>query len=726
MRRLRRSVERSQTSALRRFTRQHVLAPAAGVSLLVVTSTALAQTPGKDDIPLTPVDVQAQRRGEYRITEPSLFKLPDPIKDTPQTINVVPLEVLRQQQVFSLRDSLRNVSGIAINAGEGGIQGDNLTIRGFSGRNDLYLDGMRDWGSYTRDTFDLEAVEVLKGPSSTMFGRGSTGGLVNEVSKTPLRLPLYEGQLTVGAPEFVRTTVDVNQPFSSSGALRVNLMFQDNDVAGRDDVHTQRWGIAPSVAIGLGGPTKLTLSYFHQEENNVPDDGLPFLFGRPAPVSRDNFYGIPDKDFQKTNVNIFTASVEHEFNEHLKIKNQLRGAIYLFEQEATAPRIVGAPGFGTPLSTIAVSRGAVARDRDDRLLANQTDLVANFDTWFMKHTLVAGTEIAWETTDTTSLTVSGIPNAGLLNPFSEVPRNGITRTRNTRTTTDAWTFSLYAVDEVAFTPQWKLLGGARWDNFHVEFENTTFANRTRQDLERTDSVVSPRAALIFLPTPQQTYYFAWGTSFNPSAEALTLAVNTVNVPPEKTQSFELGAKWQLLKNTLSLNAALFRIDKTDARTAEPGSLEQTLDGKQRAQGFELEVVGRLLPGWSLLAAYTYLDTEVLESKNFTAGLPVKGQHLIAAPEHSGTLWTTYDLTPEWQIGGGVTYVSPRAANDVNTNVLPGYVKADTTVAYRVNKNVELRFNVLNIADTRFFEQVYQGHTVPGAGRTFLFSGLFSF
>jgi catecholate siderophore receptor len=719
MRRLHRSIERFQTR------RQRLLGSAAGLSLLLASSSAFAQAP-KDDISLPPVDVRAQRRGEYRVSEPSLFKMPEPIKDTPQTINVVPLEVLRQQGAFSLRDSLRNVSGIAINAGEGGVQGDNLTIRGYSGRNDIYLDGVRDWGTYTRDTFNLEAVEVLKGPSSTMFGRGSTGGLVNEVSKTPLRVPLYEIQTTFGAPMLARATVDLNQPFASSGAVRFNLMFQDSEVAGRDEVQIKRWGAAPSVSIGLGGPTQLTLGLFHQEEDNIPDDGLPFLFGRPAPVSRNNFYGIPDKDFQTTNVSMATARIDHELNEHLKLRNQLRLGASLFEQEATAPRIVGTPTAATPLSAIAVSRGAVARDRDDRILANQTDLIAKFDTWDLKHTLITGAEIAWETTNTINLTVNGIPNTSLVAPFGEVPRRLVTRTRNTQAETNALTFSLYAVDEVALTEQWRVIGGLRWDHFHVDFKSFNFATLAETRFDRTDSVVSPRAALLFLPTSAQTYYFAYGTSFNPSGEALTLAANTVNTPPEKTLSFELGAKWQLLRNMLSLNTALFRIDKTDARTAEPGATEQTLDGRQRSEGFEIEAVGRLLPGWSLLAAYTYLATDVLESKDVAGGIAVKGKQLIAAPEHSGTLWTTYDLTPEWQVGGGVSYVAPRAANNVNTNFLPGYVKADTTIAYRITKNIELRMNVLNITDTRYFEQVYQGHTVPGAGRTFLFSGLFSF
>ena len=719
MKRLRRSIERS------RARRQRLLNSAAGLGLLLASSSAFAQAP-KDDISLPPVDVRAQRRGDYRITEPSLFKMPDPIKDTPQTINAVPLEVMRQQGVFSLRDSLRNVSGIAINAGEGGSQGDNLTIRGFNARNDLYLDGVRDWGTYTRDIFNLEALEVLKGPSSAMFGRGSTGGLLNQVSKTPSRTPFYDFSETFGSPYFMRSTVDLNQPLSSSAAVRFNAMVQDSDVAGRNDVHITRYGFAPSATIGLGGPTRFTLSYMYQHEDSVPDDGLPYLFGRPAPVSRSNFYGLVGKDFQVTDDHILTARVDHDVTDDLKIRNTTRAAIYQFDQEATAPRIAGTPTPATPIGSILVNRTQVARDRDDRIFANQTDVVWKFDTGFLKHTLVSGMEVAWETSDVTTFLVNNVPAASLLAPNPGDSFAAVTRAKNTVAATQALTFSLYGVDEIALTEQWKVLGGFRWDRFHADFTSRVLTTGVITDLSRTDSVVSPRAAVLFLPTSAQTYYFAYGTSFNPSAEALNIAVNTVNTPPEQTQSFELGAKWQLLRNTLSFNTALFMIDKTNARTAEPGSLVQTVDGKQRSQGVELEAIGRLLPNWNVWAAYTYLDTEVLRSRNFTNGIPVEGKQLIAAPEHSGTLWTTYDITPDWQIGGGLTYIAARPANDVNTNWLPGYVRGDATAAYKLTKNIELRMNVLNIADTRYFEQVYQGHTVPGAGRTILFSGLFSF
>jgi len=722
MRSLRRSIDRSSRTrdqALRR-----ALGRAVGIGLIFTSGSALAQSPSPD-IPLTPVDVQAQRR-EYRIMEPSLFKFPDPIKDTPQAISVIPGEMMREQAVFSLRESLRNVTGLSLNAGEGGVQGDNLTLRGYSARNDIYLDGIRDWGAYSRDVFDLQSVEVLKGPSSVMFGRGSTGGLINQVSKTPERNRFYDVSATIGAPLQERITLDLNQPFSDQMAARFNAMYYGGEVAGRDEVEFQRYGVAPSLTIGMTGATRLTLSYFLQREDNVPDNGLPYLFGRPAPVDRRTFYGLADHDVFETRVNIGTLRLDHAFSEDVKLRNTLRYANYQLEQEAVAPRVAGTPTPTTPLSEVVVNRGIVARDRTDDILANQTDLIVTFDTFGLRHTLTTGAELDRETSDVTNFTVTGVPTATLLNPNPFPDLSTLRRTANTCSGTTAFTASLYAVDEVALTSRWRLLGGFRYDHFDADFESRSAATGARARFGRVDDVVSPRAALVFLPTREQTYYVAWGTAFNPSAEALTLAANTVNTPPEKTQSFELGAKWQLLGDRLSLNASLFRIEKTDARTSEPGSVEQTLDGRQRSRGFEIEVIGRPLPNWNVFAGYTYLDTRVLESRDVQAGVPVRGKRLIAAPENSVSLWTTYDLSRQWQVGGGMQYVGERAANTSNTNKLPGYAKGDLTVAYFPWRNTELRMNVINITDERYFDAVYQAHTPPAPGRAVLFTGNFRF
>jgi catecholate siderophore receptor len=700
------------------------LGGAVGLGLVLAASSAFAQDKPAD-IALPGVDVQAPGR-DYRVPALDLFKFPDPLKDTPQSITIVPQQILREQSAYSLREALRNVTGISLAAGEGGVQGDSLTLRGFNARNDIFLDGVRDQGAYSRDTFNLESIEVLKGPSSVMFGRGSTGGVLNLVSKQPQPNAFYSGSATGGSGPFLRGSVDINQPLFPTAALRLNAMIQHAEVVDRDHVEQERWGVAPTFTWGLGTPTRLTVSYVYQHEQNVPDDGLPYLFGEPAPVDRRNFYGLAGRDFEDTDVHIGTVRLEHAFSDDLRLRTTLRYAAYLRDHEITAPRISGTPTPTTPLSAISVSRGRPSRERDDRILTGQTDVIFKFHTWGLEHTLVAGVELAHETADSTTFTLAGIPLANLVRPDAFPALGGISKARNQVAETDAFSVGIFAVGQIAITDQWKLIGGLRWDRFAADFHSRTVATGAVLEVERTDTFVSPRAAVVFQPTAMQTYYFSYGTSSNPSAEALTLAANNVGAAPEKNRTFELGAKWDLLKNMLGLRTALFRIEKTNARTPDPVLGIMTLDGEQRVQGFELEVVGRILPRWNIFAGYTFLDSEVLESKEINNGVPVKGKELANTPTHSASLWTTYDITDKWQVGGGLTFVGSRFGDNGNTNEVPSHVLGDLTVAYKLTRNVELRLNVLNVGDTKYFQQVYQAHVVPGPGRTFLFGANFTY
>jgi catecholate siderophore receptor len=267
-----------------------------------------------------------------------------------------------------------------------------------------------------------------------------------------------------------------------------------------------------------------------------------------------------------------------------------------------------------------------------------------------------------------------------------------------------------------------LLGGLRFDLFTADFDS--FLNN--QSFNRTDTKVSWRAGLVFRPTPTQSYYFASGTSFNPSAEALALAANNADTPPEENISFEVGAKIGLFNDTLSLQGAAFRIDKTNARTTDPDTLLQVLEGKQRVQGFEVGLTGRPLPRWNLFTGFTYLDSKVLESFDVQNGVPVEGKQLQNTPRYSATLWTSYDIGEQWQVGTGVFYVSERFANTSNTNEVPKTVRWDATVAYQFNKNIQLRLNAINLTDELYFDGIHPSHVVPGAGRTFILSGNFRY
>jgi catecholate siderophore receptor len=422
------------------------------LTVALATSNVLAQE--KEEFTLPPAVVRDRRPG-YVTTQSGLTRLPEPLLDIPQSITVVPQELMQEQAATSFRDVLRNVSGISAAAGEGGgAQGDNLTLRGFNARNDIFLDGIRDQGSYTRDIFNIEAIEVLKGPSAVFFGRGSTGGIVNQSSKFPRLGTFYTGTFNVGSGPLLRGTADINQQLSDTSAFRVNLMAHWQDIVDRDEIEVLRFGFAPSIAFGLGTATQFTFSYLMQSEDNLPDYGIPYLFGEPAPVDRSNFYGLSEEDYERALLNVFTLRLDHRFNDHLSLRNTLRYSRTDREAVVTTLSIAGTPTPSTPLSAINVSRGTrPGRETDESILINQTDLTARFETLGFRHTLVTGMEVARETFGARRFTHANVPPANLLNPNPKPDISQITQTITARTDTTTVSFGLYAVDQVTLLPQ---------------------------------------------------------------------------------------------------------------------------------------------------------------------------------------------------------------------------------------------------------------------------------
>jgi catecholate siderophore receptor len=717
-----------RTKSTRRKPQRHYKLVGQTVALTVALATSNAMPQEADrraTFTLPPVDVQDQR-SPFNPTNLGLFRLPQPIRDIPQSITVIPQELMQEQAVTSFRDALRNVTGISLAAGEGGgAQGDNLTLRGFNARNDYFLDGIRDQGSYTRDVFNLEAIEVLKGPSAVLFGRGSTGGAINQISKTPRLEPLYTASVSVGTGQLLRGTADINQPLSKSVALRVNLLAHDSETVDRNEAHTQRFGLAPSITFGLGTPTQLTLSYLVQTENNIPDYGIPYLFGKPVDVDRANFYGLAEEDFEEVLFNVFTARLDHRFNEQFNLRSTLRYSRTDREAAVTSSiTILGNPTPTTPLSSVQGNRGTrPGRDTEEGILTSQTELIARFHTLAFKHTLSSGLEVALERFDATRFTHANVPNVtNLANPEVRPDTSRQTEAISARTSTDATSFAIYAVDQIRLLPKLDLLGGLRFDLFAADFDS--YLNN--QHFERTDTKVNWRAGLVFRPTSTMSYYFSSGTSFNPSAEALALAANNADTPPEENISYEVGAKIGLFDDMLSLQGALFRIVKTNARTTDPDTQLLVLEGKQRVQGFEVGLTGRPLPRWNLFTGFTYLDSKTLESQDIQNGVPVQGKELQNTPRYSATLWTTYDIGEKWQVGTGVFYLSERFANTSNTIEVPKTVRWDATVAYQINRNIQLRFNAQNLTDELYYETNHPSHTIPGAGRTFILTGNFRY
>ncbi len=641
--------------------------------------------------------------------------LPTSIAETPQSVTVIPREVIQERAATTVRDALRNVTGISLAAGEGGFSGDNLTLRGFSARGDFFIDGIRDFGQYTRDSFFLESVDVLKGPSSILFGRGSTGGVINQTTRLPLAVTTGEAWLSGYTPGGVRSTADVNVR-AGDVAVRLNAMATHIDAANRDHVFNERWGIFPAITFGMGGPTQLTLSYLHQEERNMPDFGVPYLDGRPLRVPTSTFYGLGVVDEESTRTDVFTARFEHRFNDSIRLRNTFRWANYGRDISATAPRVIGPVLPGTDLALVRINRQPQVRQGLDTAIVNQTEFVLAFDTAGLRHSAIAGFELGRESSELVRFAQAGRPSTSALAP-DWLDTGNLVTTPNSDVKTVANTLAFYAVDQIRIGEMFELLLGGRWDSFEADYANRSSGQR----FNRTDRAFSWRGALVFKPVPAVRTYFAYGTSFNPSAESLTLAANNAALPPEENRSFELGASWEAFDG-LRLAGSVFRIEKTNARTSDPANATlQVLDGVVRVDGVEVQAVGRLMPGWNLLAGYTFLDSEIVRSNN-----PAEvGKEFANVAPHTASLWTTFDLPAGFQLGGGLSYVDRRWGNATNTVRAPAYTRFDAALAWAPTdgpfRGLRLQINALNLGDARTYDTVYTGHVVPGVGRTFVFS-----
>ncbi|MEJ8320404.1 TonB-dependent receptor [Pseudomonas oryzihabitans] len=664
------------------------------------------------------IEGQAQQEG-FKAEQSASRKYTAPLLDTPQTVTVVPAQVIQDQQALSLRSVLSNVSGITFNAGEGGGgSGDSINIRGFSANSNIQIDGLRDSTQTNRtDTFNLESVEVIKGPNSVFGGAGTTGGSINLISKKPQERQFTRIGAGLGTDSYRRLTLDTNQPLQGVGtdsAFRLNLMAHENDVPGRDQIDRERWGIAPSLALGLSDDTRLTLSYFHQTDNNQPDYGVPALNGkRLGGVDRDAYFGFKNIDKEDINNNVFTVELEHRFNDNLSLQNLTRYSRIERDVVISASHV--------NLGGVAAGRYRPAgpqgygRDVTSEMWINQTNLTGNVDTFGLGHSFVLGAEFSREDYDRDTYSYGlTFPAAGYSLAAPPERYDGATNKQTSAIANNVLTDkALYAFDTIALNDYWDLNLGLRYDWFDGDSDTTPVANGVRgakTKLSSDDAKLSGRAGLVFKPAPNGRVYVAYGTSFNPSAESLTstgagLSAANQDLGPEKNKTWELGTKWEFLDKRLELDGALFRVEKSNAReTLADGST--ALAGKQRVQGIELGATGRITPQWNVYANFTFLDSETLKAADTLDGRNREGQALANTPPRSLNLWTTYELSAGWRVGYGARYVSERNVTSSNDGAkLDDYWLHNAMVGYRVNRNVDLQLNVNNVFDKDYVERV---------------------
>jgi len=687
-----------------------------------------------------------QNRDEVRTDTTTIGKVPTALRDLPQSITVINRAMLSAQGASSLSDALRSVPGITLGAAEGGQIGNNINLRGFTARTDIFIDGVRDRGQYYRDTFFIDTIEVLKGPSSMLFGRGSTGGVINQVSKQANLRASNEASVTVGTNDQYRATIDTNQPMSDTSAFRISAMGQNVQTT-RDVMTNEDYGIAPTARFGINTPTTVTVSGLFQHNHDMADYGISALNGRPAPVDYDNFYGLTD-DRIVQDASVVGVKVEHRFGDRLTLRNQTqynRTAIDAHETNSArvgtfAPSANGggaftilptsATGYYTslPLQSLSVLLQSKDKAIVDDSLFNQTDLIANFETGPIKHTLLIGFEIGRDTYQNQSFTrvdpaitgpaaTTGLAVVSLADPAYQPSSPRTVRTSGNLVTSNASTMAAYVNDTIELTPQWKLVGGVRFDRYRAVLNNSIPSATAPSEVGQNVTKTSVRAGAIWQPSQAQSYYLSYGTSFNPSLETLTVTSGQQALAPEQNKSYEAGAKWDLLNQKLSVTAAAFRIEKDNARTQISTGVYQ-LDGNIRVDGAELGITGQLSPSWQVFGGYTFLDAKIVQASALDG---TQGKVPANTPRHSATLWTTYNLSRAWEAGTGVTYLSSRYASNTDVVTAPGFVRWDGTVAYR-QQAYDVRFNLLNIADKQYINALIPsdgGRSVPGVGRTAL-------
>lgn len=668
----------------------------------------------------------------------NLVKIPTSMVDTPQSISTVTADELQQRGVTTLTDALRTVPGISLGAGETSWQGNNFYLRGFTTRNDTFLDGMRDYGYYFRDPFNDAEIEVLKGPSSVLFGRGATGGAIQQITKQPSRNGFVSGQLSVGTANTERGTIDVDTPFGETGAIRINAMGNHNNVADRDYALSKRWGVAPTATVGLGTLTRFTLSWLHQEEDNRPDYGIPWFNGAPAKVDRSTYYGFAD-DYLNTNVDIVTGKLEHDLSSAITLHGQLRYSNDTRSFRTSEAVIPATTTPTTPLTAINVTRNEFSGSSDDRFVQGQADATIRFSTGPFRHTLVAGIELGQEKPKPTYVFHVGVIGTSLVNPPLQPFTEASAYTRLTAKT-DAKTTGLYAIDTILIGEHVELVGGGRWDQVKADYNSIGYSPTGTiigaTNFERDDRKFSPRAAFVFKPEKSSSLYLSYATSFNPSTEGIeslvsagrSVAQANLNAAPETSRSWEAGGKRLFFGDRLLLSAAIFQTTKTNVRIPDPtNSSFNTNGGKQRVRGVELEANGQITPAWSVHAAFAHMASETLSTINPTAaGAPRIGAELPVTPKNSASIETDYLVTPHLSVGGGAIYQSSRLGQNTNSSYLraPGYTVFDARLRYKVNTHLALQANLLNLTNKLYYDQLHPFHVVPGAGRSLLFSLIF--
>lgn len=632
-------------------------------------------------------------------------KTATPLRDVPQSVEIVNRGLLDSQAVRSLQDALYNVTAVSVAQGEG--RRDQFYIRGFSAIGDQFIDGVRDDALYYRDLSNIEQIEVVKGPSAVLFGRGSSGGIINRVTKKP---NVYErigsAEIMFGSYGLKRGSFDYGQPiineklaFRFVGALEDSGSF-------REFYYQKRLNIAPSLSWKPTEKTDITFQFEYLNDKRLPDRGIPSFQGRPVNAPIETYYGFPEFDQITNKVNSQAIRFEHRLTNLWTIRNVFRRIGYDTNYYTTFPS-----GVSLIDGELKVRREQYNGTFDQTNYFNQTELVGYFETGKIRHTVLGGIELGSQSKNTFRTNNVQAAAVSLTNPVLTQPFNdGSARTLNNF---QGNVLGIYLQDQIAFSKKWKALVGVRYDKFDQKLDDFKLAN---VDLERTDKQLSPRVGLVYQPNDFISVYTSYTHSFQPSGENLSLAVNNEELGPEFTKNYEAGIKATFQPLRLNATLAVFRLDRNNIKTNDPlnpGNL--LLIGEQRTNGFELTISGSPLEKLDILAGYSLLDAQIIKSNNFSGGVPLEGNFAQLTPRNSGNIWITYELPKNLRLGFG-GYARSRTFTSANNLVtLPGFVRLDASLAWKSEKHYEIAFNLRNIANRKYYETAHNDNQIsPGS------------
>ncbi|HEX7338806.1 MAG TPA: catecholate siderophore receptor Fiu [Rhodanobacteraceae bacterium] len=760
------------------LTASIVTALALGIPATAMAGTGASNAPSTDAVPTTmqtdtlpSVKVTAKKLPAYR-GQPASPKFTQPVLDTPQTLDVITSDLFNQQGATDLTEALRNSPGVGtFYLGENGSTstGDEVYMRGFDAAGSIFVDGVRDLGSISRDVFDTEKVVVVKGPDGTLFGRTTPTGAINMVSKQPLLHDDLSATLGYGSWNQKRSTVDWNQVVGEHAAFRLNVMGQKSGVPGRDDVKNNRWGVAPSLAFGLGTPTRVYIDYLHITQNNIPDGGVPTIglpgYTTPDPtrpflndaakVDPSNFYGT-GADHDHVKADMATLIVDHDFSDDTTLRDTLRWGRthqdYLLTSFMGKAANLLTPNPLDPSTWTLARSNPNFKDQTNRILTNQTNLTVNFATGAVQHSLSTGIELTREQIATGGLGAlddSAWTAANLYAPDPNAATGLIVGNNGTSSHGRTDTIGVYVFDTMAFGEHWLLTAGGRFDHYKTDFDSVVACGGRSSpacgslpsgtpvpglDADKSDNLSSYKLGLVYKPTANGSVYANFATASEPpGGNNLAYSASTSNSDnpifnPQKARTIEVGTKWNVLDSQLLLTAALYRTVVTNLVEQDPVDLQYYQIGRERVQGIELGAVGQITAHWEITAGYTLMNTHadggIVSSSSTSSAPATNGSNTLAyTPKSAFTAWSTWKLPHHFTFGVGARYSGKMQRGHDGAVGTPEYADAywvaDAMAGYAINRHVSLRLNIYNLFDKDYVAAINKSgyRYTPGAPRS---------